>query len=427
MADGRAAERRSRDRWRPAWADIDLGAVRHNAGVLGRAVAPAGLCAVVKADGYGHGGVPVARAAVDGGASWLAVALVEEGVALRDAGIEVPVLLLSEPPVDAMAEALGRGLVPTVYTRSAIDELSKAVAGRGGSGLVDVHLKVDTGMHRVGADPAELVALADAVAAAGPLHLGAVWTHLAVAEGATADDREFTELQLERFDAALAALAAAGHRPPLTHVANSAGAIACPPSRRDLVRCGIAVYGVAPVPALADRLAEETGGERLRPVLSLRTRVTYVRELEAGERPSYGRRRPLPVRSTVATAPIGYADGVPRRLFDQGGEVLVRGRAAPLAGAVTMDQIVVDCGPPGVRRRPGRRRGRAPRPPGRRGDHGRRVGGPPRHHQLRGALRHRAPCAPPAPRLAGALDRRPALARAAVAGPPLPFGRGPGR
>ena len=116
MTDDRVVERRTAERWRPAWADIDLSAVRHNAGVLRRMVAPAGLCAVVKADGYGHGAVSVAQAAVEGGADWLAVALVEEGVSLRDAGIDVPILLLSEPPVDAMAEAIGRQLVPTVYT-----------------------------------------------------------------------------------------------------------------------------------------------------------------------------------------------------------------------------------------------------------------------------------------------------------------------
>jgi alanine racemase len=346
VTEGQAVERRTGERWRPAWADIDLAAVRHNSGLLRRAVTPAGLCAVVKADGYGHGGVSVARAAVEGGASWLAVALVEEGVALRDAGIDLPILLLSEPPVDSMAEAIGRELVPTVYTRSCIDELAKAAVTQGRAG-VDVHLKVDTGMHRVGAGPDDIIGLADAIAEAGPLRLGALWTHLAVADGEPAGDAEFTRLQLERFDAALGALAAARHRPPLTHVANSAGAIAYPASRRDLVRCGIAVYGVAPTRALAETLATATGGERLRPVLSLRTRVTYLRDLKAGERPSYGRRRALPVAARVATAPIGYADGVPRRLFDEGGEVLIRGRRRPLAGVVTMDQIIIDCGPPG--------------------------------------------------------------------------------
>ena len=272
------------------------------------------------------------------------MALVEEGVTLREAGIEAPILLLSEPPVEGMAEAVARHLVPTVYTATGIAALGR-MAAEYDLAPVAVHLKVDTGMHRVGADPDEAVALADAIAADPRLELGAIWTHLAVADGERADDREFTALQLERFDGVVAALASAGHRPPLIHVANSAGTIGSPGSRHDLVRCGLAVYGLTPTPALATALAEATGGLRLQPVLSLHSQVTYVRDLAAGERPSYGRRRPLPGDSRVATVPIGYADGVPRRLFDQGGEVLIGGVRRPLAGVVTMDQIVVDCGP----------------------------------------------------------------------------------
>jgi alanine racemase len=315
------------DRWRPAWAAVDLDAVRHNAGLLCRLAAPAVLCAVVKADAYGHGDVAVARAALEGGATWLAVALVEEGVHLRDAGIDAPILLLSEPGPDGMAEAVARRLVPTAYTAGGLESLARAV----------------------GADPGALSDLADRVAADPGLVLGAVWTHLAVAEGSEPVDREFTALQLERFDGALSELARSGHRPPMTHVANSAGTIGVAGSRRDMVRCGIALYGVSPTPALVDTLARATDGGRLRPVLSLHSRVSYVRDLDAGERPSYGRRRPLPGpgRSQVATVPLGYADGVPRRLFDQGGEVLIGGIRRPLAGVVTMDQIVVDCGPVG--------------------------------------------------------------------------------
>lgn len=335
------------ERWRPAWADIDLDAVTANATLLADVAGPAGLCAVVKADAYGHGAVPVARAALAGGATWLAVALVEEGVVLREAGIDAPVLLLSEPPVEAMSEAVARRLVPTVYTPEGLGALSRAAAGAG-VGPVDVHLKVDTGMHRVGTDCAGLVAVADRIATDPDLGLGAAWTHLAVADGPDAEDRTFTELQLDRFGEALAALAASGHQPPVTHVANSAGAIGWPSARRDLVRCGIALYGVAPTPALAEELSASTGGGRLRPVLSLRTRITHLFDLAAGERPSYGRRRALTERSTVATAPIGYADGVPRRLFDAGVEVLVRGARRPLAGTVTMDQIMIDCGPVGA-------------------------------------------------------------------------------
>ena len=252
------------DRWRPVWADIDLDAVEHNASVLCAVAGPAALCAVVKADGYGHGALPVARAALAGGASWLAVALVEEGVALREAGIETPILLLSEPPVEAMSEAVARRLVPTLYTRSGVRALG-TVVGADGSPPVGVHLKVDTGMHRVGADPADVVPLARMIADDPALRLGAAWTHLAVADGAGPTDREFTALQLERFESALDRLDGAGLRPPITHVANSAGTIGVAAARRDLVRCGIALYGVAPTPALAEELAAATGGQRLEP------------------------------------------------------------------------------------------------------------------------------------------------------------------
>jgi alanine racemase len=324
---------------------VDLAAVRHNAALLAALAGPAALSAVVKADGYGHGSVDVARAAVDGGASWLAVALVEEGVVLREAGITTPILLLSEPPADAVAEAVARDLVPTVYTEQGIRSVATAAAAAGVQ--LPVHLKIDTGMHRVGAEPAEAVALADLIGAQAAVALQGVWTHLAVADGTTEGDRRFTDEQLDRFDASLVELAGAGHRPALVHAANSAGTIAHPRARRDLVRCGLAVYGELPDPSHRAVLAEATGGGHLQPALSLKARVTYVRELEEGERPSYGRRRPLPGRSVVATAPIGYADGVPRRLFERGGQVLVGGIRRPLAGMVTMDQIVIDCGPPG--------------------------------------------------------------------------------
>lgn len=327
---------------RPAWAEIDMDAARHNAALLHRMVGPASLCAVVKADGYGHGAVPMAAAALAGGASWLAVALVDEGVQLRDAGIGVPILILSEPPVDAMEEVLARRLIPTVYTDRGIQALRRTAAAAG-VGTVDVHLKVDTGMHRVGAAPCDALGLATAISDGDHLRLGALWTHLAVADGCGPGDIEFTLAQLDRFETVLGDLTASDLSPSLTHIANSAGSIAYPRARRDMVRCGITLYGHCPTPDLATRLWDATG-DRLAPVLSLRARVSLVRRLDAGERPSYGRRRPLSEQSLVATVPIGYADGVPRRLFDTGGEVLIRGVRRPLAGVVTMDQIVVDCG-----------------------------------------------------------------------------------
>ena len=332
------------------WAEVDLAAVRHNAGWLRRLVAPAALCAVVKADAYGMGAVAVGRAALEGGASWLAVAMVEEGAALRRSGIDAPVLLLSEPVPEAMEAVVAHRLTPTLCTTAGVAALGAAVSGSGGGFEgrvpVEVHVKVDTGMHRVGADPGELVAVVRAVEAAPGLRLGALWTHLAVADEVDDESRGFTAGQLARFEQARRAVAEAGISVPLVHAANSAGALAWPTSRLDMVRCGIALYGVAPSPDLASLVDGGRGeGEGLHPVLSLHARVSHVRVLDAGERPSYGRRRPLSRRSVVATVPIGYADGVPRRYFAAGGTVLVGGRRHPLAGAVTMDQIVVDCGP----------------------------------------------------------------------------------
>jgi alanine racemase len=336
-------------RHRPAWAEVDLSAVRHNVALLRRCASPAALCAVVKADAYGHGAVPVARAAVEAGAAGLAVAMADEGIELRDGGITAPVLVLSEPPPDAAEAVVAARLTATVATPAGVAALS-AAARRVGT-RVPVHLKVDTGMHRVGAAPELVPALAEAIELEPALRLEAIWTHLAVADGETADDRAFTALQLERFDKAVAGLPA---RPPLCHAANTAATLSRPEARYDMVRCGIGVYGLPPSAARAapgGGAAGEAAGEaaailrHMRPVLSLKATVAAVRELDAGERPSYGRARALPQRSVVATVPLGYADGVRRALFAAGCPVLVGGVRRPLAGAVTMDQLLVDCGP----------------------------------------------------------------------------------
>jgi len=329
---------------RPAWAEIDVGAVRHNCALLAQLVAPSRLCAVVKADGYGHGATAVAGAALQGGASWLAVVFVEEGMALRQAGIEAPVLLLSEPVAGAMADVVAHDLTPTVYTRAGARALAEAAeqARR----PVDVHVKVDTGMHRVGAAPEEVAEVVGAVLSATHLRFAALWTHFAVADGTAEEDQAFTTLQFERFEQVRRSLAGAGIDTPLVHAANSAAAICYPQTRLGMVRCGGTVYGLLPALGVGPALeAALSPGQRLRPVLSLRARVTMVRSYDAGERPSYGRRYPLPEPSVVATVPVGYADGLPWRYFEAGGTVLVGGRPRPLAGSVSMDQIVVDCGP----------------------------------------------------------------------------------
>ena len=316
---------------RPTWARVDLDAVRANVRTLCAVADGAEVMAVVKADGYGHGAIPVARAALAAGATRLGVALVDEGVALREAGIEAPILLLSEPASHAMGVVVARSLDPTVCTPAGLDALAAVV---GSTARVAVHVKIDTGMHRMGCAPDAVVALATAVAQTPGITLAGVWTHLAVADE---PDSDGTDRQLAVFDRAIAALHAAGLRWSCTHAANSAGAIAHPAARRDLVRCGIALYGIAPAPALI-------GAVELHAALSLHSQVSAIRDIAAGEHVSYGWRWTAPRATRIATVPIGYADGLPRRLGAAGGEVLIAGRRCAIAGTVTMDQILVDVG-----------------------------------------------------------------------------------
>jgi len=322
------------DAARAVWSEVDLDAIRANVGALRAVAEPAALLAVVKANGYGHGAVPVARAALAAGASWLGVARGEEGEQLREAGIDAPIMLLSEPAPRVAARVVAARLVPVVYTDAGVDALAKAVADAGQGAPLDVHLKVDTGMHRVGCEPDDALALARAIAARDELNLAGVCTHLAVADE---PDNPYTAEQLARFDAVLADLDAAGLRPPLAHAANSAGLLVAG-ARYDLVRIGIACYGLPPSPAVSDEHLA------LRPALSLRARVTFVKSLPPGARVSYGLRSEVGTSGRVATVPAGYADGVPRSLGMVGGEVLIRGQRRPIIGMVTMDQLMVDLG-----------------------------------------------------------------------------------
>jgi alanine racemase len=298
-------------------------------------VAPAALLAVVKANGYGHGAVPVARAVLEAGATWLGVARVEEGEQLREVGITARIMLLSEPAPRAADRVVAADLTPVVYTEAGIDALAKAVAESGRAEPFEVHLKVDTGMHRVGCTPDDALALARVIAARSELTFAGVCTHLAVADE---PDNAYTGEQLAAFDQVLNALEAVGLRPPLAHAANSAGLLVSPAAHYDLVRVGIACYGLPPSPALADR------EPALRPALSLRARVTFVKTLPEGARVSYGLQSAVKAPGRIATVPAGYADGVPRGLGLAGGEVLVGGHRRPIVGVITMDQLLVDLG-----------------------------------------------------------------------------------
>jgi alanine racemase len=322
-------------RW--AWAEIDLGAIAHNVEHLRHVAAPAELWAVVKADGYGHGAISVAQTALDAGAAGLCVALVQEAATLRGAGVDAPILVLSQQPPEQLAELVRLRLVPTAYTSEYVGLLSAAAVDVGVD--VDVHLKLDTGMQRVGAVPDDAVALAHAIDGAERLRLAGVFTHFALADEPS---NPATSDQLRSLDRALEAIEAARGPVPVVHAANSAGALAVADARRSLVRAGIAIYGISPGPGVHALTT------RLRPAMALKARVSHVKPVHAGSHVSYGWRHQFDRDTTVATVPLGYADGVPRRLGTlpdrSGADVLVGGRRCPIVGVVTMDQIVVDVG-----------------------------------------------------------------------------------
>ena len=314
-------------RYRPTVVEVDLDAVRDNVRKL--LPARAELLAVVKADGYGHGDAAAARAALEAGASWLGVATVEEGLGLRDRGISAPILGLSEFPPGSEKEALAAGLTPSVYTAEGLVGAAEAAGAIGRR--VDVHLKVDTGMHRVGVwPPAAAVAFARRILEAG-LVLQGLLTHFADSE----QDREGTLEQLRRLLEVRDSLAREGIEPELMHAANSAATIALPETHLDMVRPGAAVYGLDPGEGLGPAFA-------LRPALAWRSAVTMVKRLPAGERVSYGGRYTLDVDATIATVAVGYEDGFWRALGGRA-QVLIRGRRHPVVGTVTMDQVLVDC------------------------------------------------------------------------------------
>ena len=317
-------------RW--AWAEVHTGLISHNVAIVAQRTAPVQVWAVVKANGYGHGAVQVANAALVGGATGLCVAIVDEGVALRRAGITAPILVLSEQPPELADLIVGYQLTPTVTTTRAAAVLAASAAAA--DQTIKVHIKVDTGMHRVGVAPNETVSLASFVSSYESLTIEGVYTHFAVA-----DDPSHTanSAQLSAFNTVLEDLSSRGINPPLIHAANSAAALANEPSRFTMVRLGIAMYGLRPGAGVADLCVGFI------PAMSLKARVSAVRWVEAGEAVSYGLVRPLTKSSLIATVPIGYADGVPRALGRTNIQVLLNGVPRTIAGTITMDQLMIDC------------------------------------------------------------------------------------
>jgi alanine racemase len=308
-----------------ALARVDLGAIERNCARLAATVAPAQLCAVVKADGYGHGAVPAARAAQAGGARWLAVATAGEAEALRAAGLEGPMLVMGALTGDELDVAL-RAQADVVAWR---EDFVAAIAARGAAG---VHVKLDTGMGRLGTrDVAEADRVAEAVAAAGTLRLAGAMTHFATAD----DDPAFMREQLAAFRPWAEALASR-HDGLLVHAANSAAALGEPESRLGMVRCGIAIYGMDP-------FQRDPADHGLEPALELRSYVAAVKRIEPGQSAGYGRRFVAERDAWIGTIPIGYGDGV-RRALTNNADVLVDGRRVPLVGTVSMDNVTVDLG-----------------------------------------------------------------------------------
>ncbi len=287
---------------------------------------------MVKANAYGHGAVIIARAAVEAGARFLGVANVEEGMELREAGIGVSILVLRNLLADETDAAVAADLTPFAADAAGIEALEAASSRLGRRATV--HLKVDTGMGRVGCRPDEAAALAARVARSKTLALGGVCTHFA---GADMPAREYTDGQLRLFAGCLDEIRRLGIDPGIVHASNTGGTLGYPEAHFDMVRVGIALYGYAEENDRTPRLG-------LRPVMELATRVTFLKEVEPGTAISYGMTWRSDRRTWIATLPAGYADGYSRLLSNRG-QVWVRGRRCRVVGRVCMDQCMIDVGP----------------------------------------------------------------------------------
>ncbi|MEU4690446.1 alanine racemase [Actinoplanes sp. NPDC023714] len=315
-----------------AEAVVDLNAIAHNTRILSSAARPAAMMAVVKANAFGHGAAEVARTALASGATWLGVAFAAEALALRDAGITDPLLFWLPPPPEAMEALLAANVAVSVGSVSGLQAV--ADAAQRSATPAEIHIKVDSGMSRGGA-PAEewnqLFTWARKFELAGVLRVSGLWTHLASAEDA---DSSILRMQLVDFRTAHLAAQLAGLRPEILHAANSAATLQVPPARFDLVRPGLALYGVEPV-------ADRSFG--LRPAMTVQAPVVLTKRVPAGTGVSYGPDYFTHRETTLALVPLGFADGVPRRASNRG-EFAIRGVRCRVAGRVCMDQVVLDVG-----------------------------------------------------------------------------------
>ncbi len=318
------------------WAEVDLAALRANVAALRARIGGAALMAVVKADGYGHGALACARAARAAGASWIGTATPQEALALRAAGVDGRMLCWLWTPGGPWREAIEADVDVSVSGMWALREATAAARAAGRAARVQ--LKSDTGLGRNGCQPAdwpELVAAARAAEEAGLAKVTGIWSHFACADE---PGHPSIAAQLTAFHEALEVARAAGLRPEVRHIANSPATLTLPETHFDLVRTGIAIYGVSPVPQVG--AAADFG---LRPVMTLRARLAQVKRVPGGHGVSYGHLYTTPGETTLALVPAGYADGIPRHASNSG-PVLVAGKWRTVAGRVAMDQFVVDLG-----------------------------------------------------------------------------------
>ncbi len=329
----------SRIETRPNWAEVSLSALRHNFKTLQTHVgSDVTICAVVKCDAYGHGAQECALALEQEGAKWFGVTSTDEGVILREAGVAGRVLVMCGVYRGEEDDALQFGLTPAVFRLQDAEALAKAADRQRLTSRVAVHLKIDTGMARLGLPLADLESFAEGIQRLPQIALEGVFSHLASSE--VLDD-EATHQQIVRFDSALRTLANYGLRPALRHLANTSAAIERPDTWHNFVRPGLALYGYEQRPCYHDGSPATAPLLPLRPVLAWKTHVIAVRNVPAGQALGYNGAYTTPAPARIATVSVGYGDGLSRRLFGNG-EVLLRGQRAPMRGRISMDLTLVD-------------------------------------------------------------------------------------
>ena len=317
---------------RPVWAEIDLDCVAHNIRAFQRMLPPGTqIMAVVKADAYGHGAAEVAQAALQAGAARLGVAILEEGILLRQKGLTAPIQILGVSAPGTENAVVAYNLIPTICTLASARNF--AAVGQALGKTIPFHAKLDTGMGRIGLRADKLLEFSNGLQALSNLEMEGVFSHFAKADET---DQTYTAQQLRAYQHCLEVLQAQGWQPRIRCLANSAAAMATPAALFDMVRLGISLYGLYP--------SAEVNHARvaLQPVLSWKTRIAHLKTVPAGEAISYGGMFVAPRPTVVATLPLGYADGLRRRLWQTGGQVIVKGCRAPLIGRICMDMCMVD-------------------------------------------------------------------------------------